>query len=217
MCISAVPKPPPGAIPFNALAGPVYPQFPAANWNGLAILGEAPGRQEAISGIPFSGPAGELLDELLAKAGLEREACFVLNPFMYQPVWTPLDNNTRRNNDIMNFFTKDVAQANTMIHAGATYRAQYVKNSNAEDLRYAWKALHFLKPKAILAMGATALWFTTGHDRIGEFRGKAQATPILPDVPVVPTFHTAFALYRNREQSVLDTIVEDIELAKNYL
>lgn len=217
MCISAVPAPPPAAIPFNALAGPVPPRFPAQEWNGIVILGEAPGRQEVINKEPFTGPAGELLTELSARAGVERDACFIMNTFMYQPVWTPLDNNTRRNNDILNFFTKDVAKANTMIHAGATYRSQYVNKANAEDLRYAWKALHFLRPKVILAMGATALWFTTGHDRIGEFRGQAQATPILPDVPVIPTFHTAFALYRNKEQSVLDTITEDIELAKKYL
>ncbi|PZR95232.1 MAG: hypothetical protein DI537_05450 [Stutzerimonas stutzeri] len=217
MCISAVPSPPPCAIPFNALAGPVHPQFPSADWNGLAVIGEAPGREESIIGKPFAGSAGELLDELLSKAGIDRAASFVMNPFMYQPVWTPLDNNTRRNNDILNFFTKDVTKANTMIHSGATYRSQYVRSTNADDLRYAWKTLHYLKPKAILAMGATALWFATGHDRIGEFRGKPQSTPIVPNVPVVPTFHPAFALYRNREQSILDTIVEDIELAKNYL
>lgn len=217
MCISAVPAPPPAALPFNALAGPVPPRLPVRDWNGLAIVGEAPGRQEVINGEPFTGPAGDLLNELLARVGIERDECFIMNPFMYQPVWTPLDNNTRRNNDILNFFTKDVARANTIIHAGATFRSQYVNSANAEDLRYAWKALHFLKPKVILAMGATALWFTTGLDRIGEFRGKAQQTPILRDVPVIPTFHTAFALYRNKEQSVLDTITEDIELAKNYL
>lgn len=217
MQVKDLPPPPTANIPRNALAGPVLPQNPIFKWNGLAILGEAPGRQEVITGVPFTGPAGELLDVLLSRVGIERDECLVLNPFLYQPVWTPLDNGTRRNNDIGNFFTKDVADANTRIHDGAMYRSAYARHTNDEDLRYCWTVLNHLRPKAILAMGATALWFCTGKDKVSEHRGQALTTPILNDTPVIATYHPAYALYRNSDQEILDLITSDIALVTPHL
>lgn len=40
----------------------------------LMILGEAPGREEDIKGLPFVGRAGQLLDRMLAAIGLSRGA-----------------------------------------------------------------------------------------------------------------------------------------------
>ncbi len=40
----------------------------------VMILGEAPGRDEDIEGRPFVGPAGQLLDRMLAAIGLSRHA-----------------------------------------------------------------------------------------------------------------------------------------------
>jgi len=40
---------------------------------GLMLVGEAPGRDEDLQGIPFVGRAGKLLTELLEEAGLDRE------------------------------------------------------------------------------------------------------------------------------------------------
>lgn len=205
------------AIPANALAGPVPPQFPSEPWNGLAIVGQAPGRQEAINGVPFTGPAGELLDAILTKIGINRNACFVMNPFLYQPAWTPMDNGMRRENDIMQFFTNDLTHANSQIHDGATHRSQYVRTINVDDLRYSWTVLARLQPTVILAMGATALWFTTGEDRIGDKRGEILKTPIVPDAPVVATFHPASALYKNSDQTVITTIADDCERVLSYL
>ena len=39
----------------------------------LLLVGEAPGREEDESGLPFVGKSGKLLDRLLAEAGLCRE------------------------------------------------------------------------------------------------------------------------------------------------
>jgi len=38
----------------------------------IAIVGEAPGQEEEASGIPFCGPSGRLLNELLEQAGTRR-------------------------------------------------------------------------------------------------------------------------------------------------
>ncbi|MCA9150598.1 MAG: UdgX family uracil-DNA binding protein [Planctomycetales bacterium] len=45
----------------------------------VVIVGEQPGDQEDLAGMPFVGPAGQLLDRALAAAGLERQAIYVTN------------------------------------------------------------------------------------------------------------------------------------------
>jgi DNA polymerase len=45
----------------------------------LMIVGEQPGDQEDRAGRPFVGPAGQLLDECLAQAGIDRSEAYVTN------------------------------------------------------------------------------------------------------------------------------------------
>lgn len=45
----------------------------------IMIIGEQPGDQEDISGRPFVGPAGKLLDQALQQAGLNREELYLTN------------------------------------------------------------------------------------------------------------------------------------------
>lgn len=45
----------------------------------LMIVGEQPGDQEDIAGRPFVGPAGQLLDDHLQAAGIDRQAAYVTN------------------------------------------------------------------------------------------------------------------------------------------
>jgi len=49
------------------------------------IIGEAPGRQEDESGLPFVGMAGKYLDKLLAIAGLTRADVFITNVVKCRP------------------------------------------------------------------------------------------------------------------------------------
>jgi DNA polymerase len=60
--------------------------FGAGNANAdLMFVGEAPGQQEDLQGIPFVGRAGKLLDELLAENGLERGDVFIANVLKSRP------------------------------------------------------------------------------------------------------------------------------------
>jgi DNA polymerase len=43
------------------------------------LVGEQPGNEEDLSGRPFVGPAGRLLDEALAEAGIARSDAYVTN------------------------------------------------------------------------------------------------------------------------------------------
>ena len=49
------------------------------------VVGEAPGRFEDEQGRPFVGRAGQLLDELLAEAGLARGEVFITNVVKARP------------------------------------------------------------------------------------------------------------------------------------
>ena len=49
---------------------------PEAN---VMLIGEAPGRHEDIAGKPFIGPAGQLLDKMLASIGLTEETAYLTN------------------------------------------------------------------------------------------------------------------------------------------
>jgi DNA polymerase len=51
----------------------------------LVLVGEAPGAQEDASGVPFVGRAGQVLDQLLAEAGLARQEIAVLNVLKCRP------------------------------------------------------------------------------------------------------------------------------------
>lgn len=51
----------------------------------LAIVGEAPGKQEVEQGRPFVGQAGKLLDELLEEAGVDRSEVYVTNLVKVRP------------------------------------------------------------------------------------------------------------------------------------
>lgn len=52
----------------------------------VAFIGEAPGEREDQQGKPFVGPAGMLLDKMIAKMGLNREQdCYILNAVCCRP------------------------------------------------------------------------------------------------------------------------------------
>lgn len=51
----------------------------------VMFVGEAPGAREDELGLPFVGPAGQLLDQLLGEIGLERKDVFINNVLMCRP------------------------------------------------------------------------------------------------------------------------------------
>ena len=51
----------------------------------IMLIGEAPGRDEDIQGLPFVGRAGKLLDRMLAEIGLDRRKVYVTNVLNWRP------------------------------------------------------------------------------------------------------------------------------------
>jgi uracil-DNA glycosylase family protein len=55
---------------------------------GIMLVGEQPGDQEDLTGKPFVGPAGKVLDDALEKAGVDRKEVYVTNAvkhFSWEP------------------------------------------------------------------------------------------------------------------------------------
>lgn len=51
----------------------------------VMIVGEAPGSEEDRQGKPFVGPAGQLLDRMLAAIGLDRTTAYITNILPWRP------------------------------------------------------------------------------------------------------------------------------------
>lgn len=51
----------------------------------IALIGEAPGKNEDEQGLPFVGAAGKFLNEMLASAGMNREDVYITNIVKYRP------------------------------------------------------------------------------------------------------------------------------------
>lgn len=61
----------------------------------MMLIGEQPGDAEDRAGEPFVGPAGRLLDEVLAEAGIDRSAAYVTNAVKHFR-WKSTDTGRRR-------------------------------------------------------------------------------------------------------------------------
>jgi DNA polymerase len=51
----------------------------------VMFVGEAPGRDEDIAGLPFVGRSGKLLDRMLAAIGLDRTSAYIANIIPWRP------------------------------------------------------------------------------------------------------------------------------------
>ena len=60
--------------------------FGVGNENAdIMFIGEGPGEQEDLQGIPFVGPAGKLLDNMLEMIDLDRTKVYIANVVKCRP------------------------------------------------------------------------------------------------------------------------------------
>ena len=74
----------------------------------IMFIGEAPGKEEDESGIPFIGRAGKLLDEILFYLGIDRNKSFITNTIKCRPP----ENRNPNSNEISKCKTHLVSQIN---------------------------------------------------------------------------------------------------------
>jgi len=51
----------------------------------IMFVGEAPGREEDLEGLPFVGRSGKLLDRMMAAIGLDRSSAYIANVIPWRP------------------------------------------------------------------------------------------------------------------------------------
>lgn len=138
----------------------------------LMIIGEAPGKYEDESGIPFVGPAGKILDECLFKVGIRRSDCYITNVVKYRP---PLNDFTK-----LHLIGVDVA------------------TSVSELWENEIKKLH---PNCILIVGNEALKAVCEVDGILNYRGSI-LTAKDGITKCVPTIHPAALFSRTQGEDL---------------
>jgi DNA polymerase len=139
----------------------------------IILIGEQPGNHEDLEGKPFVGPAGQLLDEALAEAGIDRKKVYVTNAVKHFK-WEP--------------------RGKRRIHKkpGAGEIAACRPWLDAEIA-----ALH---PKIIVCLGATAAQALLGSDfRVTQHRGEFLKSSLAPIV--MATIHPSSILRAPDEQT----------------
>lgn len=186
---AALPLPEPTGIRALPFADYAFPA-PGHRWNGLVLVGEAPGAEEARLGRPFVGRSGQLLDKMLEQAGLDRRCCLIANVFRYQPPGNKVD-----------FFfasrRKSLTEGFDIAENYGKFGSAFCRAAFAGELDHLRTLLTREKPDAIIALGRTPLWALTGENGLLDKVGQPLPCRLFPFAPVIPTFHPSFILRGN--------------------
>lgn len=141
----------------------------------VMMIGEQPGDQEDRSGHPFIGPAGRILDQALAEAGIHRPDVYVTNV-------------------VKHFKWVATARGKRRIH-------KKPRSLEIEACRPWLDAeLEVVKPEVVVCLGASAAQAILGKDfRVTRDRGKPIPSPIAPTV--IATVHPSSILRAQDDDS----------------
>jgi DNA polymerase len=158
----------------------------------VMLVGEQPGDKEDLAGRPFVGPAGRLLDEALAEAGIDRSRAYVTNAVKHFK-WQ--GRGTRR------------------IHQKPTWSESVACRPWLEA------ELAAVCPRVVVALGATAAQSLLGKDfRVTRQRGAPVDSPLAEHV--VATVHPSSILRQRDEQARRDELaafVDDLRVVAGLL
>jgi DNA polymerase len=139
----------------------------------MMLVGEQPGDYEDVAGKPFVGPAGKIMDQALEEAGIDRQQVYVTNAVKHFK-WEP--RGKRRIHQKPN--SREIAACRPWLEA----------------------ELRIVKPKLVVAMGATAAQTIFGPSfRVTRERGKVLSSKLAPRV--LATVHPSSLLRQPDEAS----------------
>lgn len=152
----------------------------------LAAVGEQPGAQEIIRGIPFIGPAGEELVEDMRLAEILYPEVYLTN--CIKDLDRPLDSYCERR------------KTDYRMSDEALYYKELLRNELAS-----------CSANCIVAVGGVALWFLCNRVGINSWRGSILESTLLPGRKVIPILHPATVIppknvYTNKRLIVMDLI-----------
>ena len=145
----------------------------------LMFVGEAPGADEDEQGEPFVGKAGQLLTKIIQATGLSRADVYIANILKCRPD-TP---------------------------GQSTGNRKPTSDEMATCIPYLHEQIDLIRPKVIVALGATAVEGLLGKTvGITKLRGNWQ---MYRGTPLMPTYHPAYLL-RNQSLSEKRRVWEDM-------
>jgi DNA polymerase len=156
------------------------------------LVGEQPGDQEDLTGKPFVGPAGKLLDRALEEAGIDRSAAYLTN--------------------VVKHF-KWEGRGKRRIHAKPAWSEMTACRPwlDAE--------LAVVEPRVLVCLGATAAQALLGRDfRVSRQRGELVESSLAPYVTA--TIHPSSILRQRDEESrhaELEAFVADLRKVAGLL
>lgn len=152
----------------------------------LMFIGEAPGADEDKLGEPFVGRAGELLTKIIAAMGFTRDDVYIANVLKCRPDMPP----------------------------GVSGNRPPTPTEMATCLPYLAQQISIIQPKALVALGATAVEGLLGtRAPMRELRGKWHS---YQDTPLMITYHPAYVL-RNQTMAEKRKVWEDMMLVLERL
>jgi len=153
----------------------------------IFFCGEAPGADEEIQGEPFVGPAGQLLTKIIQAMGLKREQVYIGNIMNWRPETEEDFGNRPPSEDEMAFC-----------------------------LPYLKAQLEIVKPKVIVALGATAVNGLLGYDAKRSITRSHGQWHEFQSIPTIISFHPSYIL-RNGTNKVKRMIWEDMLSVMSHL
>ena len=136
------------------------------------LLGEQPGEQEDLSGKPFVGPAGQILNRALEEVNIDRNSVYVTNTVKHFK-WKP--RGKRRVHQKPS--SRDIAACRPWLEA----------------------ELRVVRPSVLICLGSTAAQALFGSSfRVTRERGRLLEFAL---TPVVTTVHPASLLRRPDKES----------------
>ena len=156
----------------------------------IMLLGEQPGEQEDLSGQPFIGPAGKLLDRALQEAGIERSEVYVTNALKHYKFNLQ---GTRRVHMV-----PSVGDINT-----------YLPWLHAE--------IAIVQPQVIVALGAVAARAITGM-AVAMEANRGKLFSLSEGRQALLTYHPSYILRtpdKTNRQLRYDQLLTDLKLAAN--
>jgi uracil-DNA glycosylase len=148
----------------------------------IVLVGEQPGDEEDLTGRPFVGPAGRLLDRALEQAGIDRKRAYVTNVVKHFK-WQP--RGKRRIHQKPN--AAEIAACRPWLDA----------------------ELALLKPKVLVCLGATAAQALLGRQfRVSKDRGVPVESELAP--VVMATVHPSSILRSDDREAEMALFVEDL-------
>jgi uracil-DNA glycosylase family protein len=163
----------------------------------LLVLGEQPGDKEDQAGEPFVGPAGRLLDEALAEAGIEPSAVFRTN--------------------VVKHFRFSGTRGKQRIHKSPSR----VHVSACGPWLVA--EMNLVRPVGVVVLGGTAGKAVYGSSfRVGASRGRLVEWPETFPLEyrprwVLPTTHPSAVLRSRQRAEDLAALVADLSVAAGAL